>query len=201
MALKPLATVEQYKRFNRVQENSPVGSASKNFTGNNNAETDDEILLYLNAASATIRNYACRDFTLTKYKEMQFGSVSGRYTTLEPIYDLISFNSAGYDVDKSSCQVLGSMIVSNYIMSGINVVEYVGGFSEVPADIVQATVYLASVLSRKKTRIGEQSVTNGDSTTVFQSVELPEDIKLVLEDYREWWTDGASIISREDYNG
>lgn len=201
MALKSFATVEQYKRYNRVDNTTSVGSASKNFEGNKTNESDEEIQLYLDSASQTIRNYIGKDFGLAIYTETQYDTIGQRYRTLNPIKQVLSINQSGFDIKPSEVQFYGNMIMSRYLLGGMSVIRYVGGEEEVPADIVQSTIHLASVLSRKKARIGVQSITNGDSTTTFQVSDLPADIKLILDNYRSWITAGNMIISREDYNG
>lgn len=201
MKLKSLATVEEYKRYNRVDNTTSVGSSSKNFDGNKTNESDEEIQLYLDAASQTIRNFVGNDFTLAIYTETQFSQYSGRYRTINPIKKILSVDINGMSLKVEDFKFYGNMIVSNYFSSGNSVIKYVGGDEDVPSDIIQSTIHLASNLSRKKTRIGVQSVTNGDSTTTYQTVSLPEDIKLVLENYRSWITPGNIVIEREIYNG
>lgn len=199
--MKSLATIEQYKRYNRVENNNSVGISSKGFDDSRTNESDEEIQLYLDAASQTIRNYVGKDFTLMKYTENQFLNHIGRYRTSERIKQVININSGGFDIDKDYYKTFGNVIVSDRFFCGNIIVEYIGGYEEVPADIVQSTIHLASMLSRKKTRIGVQSVTNGDNTTVYQTVDLPADIKLILDDYRSWITSGSVIIEREEWNG
>lgn len=201
MALKSFATVEQYKRYNRVDNTSSAGSASKNFEGNKTIETDEEIQLYLDSASQTIRNYVGKDFSLSIYTETQYDTIGQRYRTLNPIKEVLSINQSGFDIKPSEVQFYGNMIMSRFLLGGMSIIRYVGGEKEVPSDIVQSTIHLASVLSRKKSRVGVQSITNGDSTTTFQITDLPADIKLILDNYRSWITPGNMIIDREDYNG
>lgn len=193
--LKSLATIEQYKTYNRVNNNG-AGRASRGLQVETN-ESDEEIQLYLNAASAQIRNYACRDFTKTKYTESSMSFDGSFFMTYE---DIVSLNNVvnNKSVLTSQCEAMGNIVYSDYFIPGVIMVSYTAGSDEVPADIVQSCIYLASMMSRTKDRVGQSSITQGESTTNFITSDLPNDVKLILDDYRIWSGEGNKILSRED---
>lgn len=195
---KSLATIEQYKRYNRVLNNG-AGSASKGLQVSTN-ESDEEIQLYLDSASALIRNYTSRNFTPTLYKESTFSFDGGYYTTYEDISRIISVNQNNMVISER-VNFAGNTIYSDYFTGGVLLVEYEAGSEEIPADITQSCIYLASLFSRQKDRVGLASIAQGESTTSYIVEDLPATIKTILENYRVWWGDGNKIISKVDING
>lgn len=193
--LKALATVEQYKRYNRITENQN-GVSSKGFNVVNK-ESDDEITLYLNAASATIREYTNRLFTNAKVTELFMNEIGNVLITSEDIKTIVGLTNNSYDVDSDNITFYGNTITSNYILSGTSLVVYNSDFTEVPADITQCCIQLASIMSRKKDRIGEYSVTNGDNTTTYLNVDLPPDVRFILDNYVNYFSTSRVIKVEE----
>lgn len=193
--LKALATVEQYKRYNRISENQN-GVASKGFNVVNK-ESDEEITLYLNAASATIREYTNRLFTNAKVTELFMNEIGNVLITSEDIKSISEITNNSYSIDNDNITFYGNTITSNFILSGTSLVVYDNDFTEVPADITQSCIQLASLMSRKKDRIGEYSVTNGDNTTTYLNVDLPPDIRFILDNYVNYFSTSRVIKVEE----
>lgn len=193
--LKALATVEQYKRYNRISENQN-GVASKGFNVVNK-ESDEEITLYLNAASATIREYTNRLFTNAKVTELFMNEIGNVLITSEDIKSISEITNNSYNIDNDNITFYGNTITSNFILSGTSLVVYDNDFTEVPADITQSCIQLASLMSRKKDRIGEYSVTNGDNTTTYLNVDLPPDVRFILDNYVNYFSTSRVIKVEE----
>lgn len=189
--LKSLATIEQYKIFNRVED---VGGESST------SESDQEIQLYLDAASAQIRNYTGQDFVLCEYTEFFNRNLAPGFVRLtHPAYKILSMNQNNSKFNYSNATVAKNMVMSSALSFGSSIlITYVGGFKEVPADIIQATVYLASLRSREKDRIGIMSITNGASMTSFEKSGMPEFVKAICNPYRDWFG-GGSVLDKKEY--
>lgn len=187
--LRSLATVEQYKIFNRVDE-----------TGTN--ESDEEIQLYLDAASAEIRMYSSQDFILCEYTEYyERNSLSGMLKLTYPIKKILSVNNNNYDIKVSDLTIYGNYVKSNYLSYGGNsVCNYVGGFEETPKDVVQATLYLATLRSRQRDRVGLVYSANGASMTTFDRDDIPAFVKRICKNYMDWFGSGI-ILDRKEYTG
>lgn len=191
--LKSLATVEQYKIFNRVED---VGGQS---TTN---ETEQEIQLYLDAASAQIRKYTSQDFVLCEYTEFINRNLAPSFVRVSyPAFKILSMKQNNSNFNFSNATIAKNMILSPNLQYGSQIfITYVGGYKEVPADIIQATVYLASLRSREKDRIGIMSLTNGPSMTSYEKGDMPEFVKAICKNYREWFG-GGSIVDRKEFIG
>lgn len=63
-------------------------------------------------------------------------------------------------------------------------IQYTAGFADVPADVREKVAKMAAVRFRELDRLGETSKSQGGTTVNFETKDLPEDVRLVLEQYR-----------------
>jgi hypothetical protein len=166
-------------------------------------DTDDERMsLMLSAASAFVESYCQRTFGSATYTEYYDGSDCDMLTLRQwPIISLTGIYEGGSAVSLASGEdpyanpapeiVIykeeGRLVRPFSAFFGYRryyKVVYVAGYATIPADLIDATLCVATVMLREKDRAGIASKTRGQETAQLMR-SVPESAQRTLDRYRD----------------
>jgi hypothetical protein len=182
-------------------------AAVRQYLGIESSEADEELGIYLSAASARFVRETGRTFAAAPRTEVFSGEFIGgagqfgvlgttRILNASPVASVQSVKVDGETIPQrpavgSSGWVLdGDRIVLDgyWFNSGILNCEitYTPALADVPADVFLAVVELAALHYKYKDRVGIMNSSQAGETTTFQTLTLPESVRSVIDLYREW---------------
>lgn len=156
---------------------------------------DDELLARLvSAASEYFERQVGRRILSAEYVEIRDGDggrsiVPSNYpitavTSLEvngePIDESATWSDPGWYQDGDVVRLRGTWVTSG---QGNVVLTYTAGYSTTPEDVRQAVLEMAALMYREKDRVGQQSRTGPDGSTVFYYAP-PARVVATIEAYR-----------------
>lgn len=159
--------------------------------------TDDALLVRLAlAASAWFQSKVGRNILAANYVEVRNGdggkvlvprhypvvSVSALTVDGVAITGAPSVTEYGYVIDGNVVRIRGTQAftagVQNVSLS------YRAGYETVPADVVQAVLYMAGVWFRERTRLGELSKSAAGESISFVQFAIPANVQTVIDAYK-----------------
>jgi hypothetical protein len=160
---------------------------------------DTALALLVTAASAFIDSYCDRDFALhTGATEIRNGTGTKRIMLFNtPIASVasVSVNGQALKASTGPSDPLGYVYDKDlvYLRDGCFtkgaqnvVIVYTGGFATPPADIKQACIELVLYKWAKRDRQDKKMETLQGQNVMFESRDMPEGVKTVLNQYRRW---------------
>jgi uncharacterized phiE125 gp8 family phage protein len=164
--------------------------AVKLYLGLTSATDDALIASLVTSASAWVKSYLNRDILEGTYSEVRDGTGTSRLMVGQyPITDVISLTVDGMAVDLTTIVYRGAMLIrtdgATFASGYGNVsVTYKAGYAAVPADIGQAVVKMAAWAYKEKDRLGHSSKTVQGEVVAFQTQDMPNDVKTLLNNWR-----------------
>jgi uncharacterized phiE125 gp8 family phage protein len=158
---------------------------------------DDTVLAALvTAVSMWVQNTIGRQIASQTYTEVRHGRNKGALMLNNyPVTSITSiamngsaiaarstFGAAGYYLADDTIYLDGGLTFDRGI--GNISITYVAGYATIPADIAQATKQLVALRYREKDRIGQVSKSILGETVSFDMKDLPNDVRLVLNNYQ-----------------
>lgn len=161
------------------------------------SNTDDALLTTLiTAASKAMQTFMNRTIASQAYTETRNGvggcrmsfanypvtAVASVTVGLTVILPAASFGSAGYRFTDRQLVLTGYEFCRGFA----NVVlGYTAGFDTVPEDLAQAAKELIGMRYRERDRIGQKSKIIDKETITFNTADMPDDVKLILNNYKK----------------
>lgn len=156
---------------------------------------DDYLNDLLSAASEEIRQYCRQDFDLAQFDEAYNGS-GNRWLQLSqaPVKSIVSVSVNGSTVSVSDGYGPGYIQTDRALARVIGFwpegfancrVVYIAGFDVVPEDVQQACAHIAALRYRMREHLGMVSKASGNSTDTYDTIDLPQSIKDLLDQYIE----------------
>lgn len=149
----------------------------------------------LAAASEEIRQYCRQDFDLAQFDEAYNGS-GNRWLQLSqaPVKSIVSVSVNGSTVSVSDGYGPGYIQTDRALARVIGFwpegfancrVVYIAGFDVIPEDIQQACAHIAALRYRMREHLGMVSKASGNSADTYDTIDLPQSIKDLLDQYIE----------------
>lgn len=149
----------------------------------------------LASASEEIRQYCRQDFDLAQFEEAYNGS-GNRWLQLSqfPVKSIVSVSVGGSTVGESDGFGPGYILTDRALARVIGYwpdgfancrVVYIAGYDAVPEDVQQACAHIAALRYRLREHMGMVSKASGNSADTFDTVDLPQSIKDLLNKYIE----------------
>lgn len=160
------------------------------------AEDDALLTTIVDAASKWFESQVGRTITATDYVEIQDGQ--GGTSIVPSHYPVISIATSGLVIDGTVVTLSTGYGVAGYYLSGDVIklrsqyvtsgsgnvsISYRAGYATVPSDVKQAVLEIAALMYREKDRVGQQSRTGPDGSTVFYYAP-PARVVSTIEAYR-----------------
>ncbi len=156
------------------------------------AAADDTLLgRLITAASAWIKSFLNRDVLETAYLDTFDGTGTPKLMLPQyPITSLTSVTVDGVAVDLATLVFRGAVLTRTdgaiFPMGYGNVaVSYKAGFTAIPADIEQACVEIVGWNYKVRDRIGHASKTIQGEVVAFQTQDIPNQAKTLLNNWRK----------------
>jgi hypothetical protein len=164
--------------------------AVKLYLGLTSATDDVLIASLVTSASAWVKSYLNRDILENTYSDVLDGTgtpklMVGQY----PVTDVLSLTVDGMAVDLTTIVYRGAMLIRTdgaMFTSGYGnvAVVYKAGYAAIPADIGQAVVKMTAWAYKEKDRLGHASKTIQGEVVAFQTQDIPNDVKTLLNNWR-----------------
>ncbi len=161
------------------------------------AQTEDDALLaaLIAAASAFIRSWCRRDFTVQPYIETRDGtggmrlalthtpvlSIDSLLIDGQPVPAAPAIGASGYFFTPTMLYLHGHRFRRGF---GNVVISYRAGLVEIPADLQRACVELVGLRFRERDRIGLTSRAQAGETTAYSQADVPAPMRVVLDGYK-----------------
>lgn len=156
---------------------------------------DDYLNDLLAAASEEIRQYCRQDFDLAQFEEAYNGS-GNRWLQLSqsPVKSVLSVSVGGSAVSESDGYGPGYILTDRALARVIGFwpegfancrVVYIAGYDVVPEDVQQACAHIAALRYRLREHMGMTAKANGAASDSYDTVDLPQSIKDMLNQYIE----------------
>jgi uncharacterized phiE125 gp8 family phage protein len=154
--------------------------------------TDDALLTRLiAAASQWIRSNLNRDITSQAYTDKLDGTGTSRVILSQfPVTAVTSVTVDGTDQAASNIAFRDATVAltdgTKFTKGFANVVvTYTAGYATTPGDIAQACIELVAWRYKEKDRIGHASKTIAGEVVAFQTQDVPNDVKTLLNNWRK----------------
>jgi hypothetical protein len=172
-------------------------SAVRQYLGIDSSEADEELGIYLSAASARFVRETGRTFAAAPRTESFSGDGgTARILNASPVASVSSvkvdgavipprpaIGSSGWVLDGDRIVLDGYWFTSGIVNCEVT---YTPALADIPADVFLAVVELTALHYKYKDRVGIMSTSSAGESTNYQTITLPESVRAVIDLYREW---------------
>ena len=163
----------------------------KTYLGVSGTSEDSLLELLKNSAENIVTNYIGRNLLADDYEELINGNaqkeiILENYPLNTAVVYYYNSDEQWEEIESSMIKKSGRILLYSPMIRGYNnyKVVYNAGYTETPADIVMATIKIASRYYNTRTSDGVKSESvNGDSIS-YDISEIPYDVMVILNSYR-----------------